>query len=174
MSLTAIIASPVVKAAFELLLPIVHDVLGGGRAADKLVQQIKLKSLEIDGQRIAAAQRIIQADQEGSPLQRNWRPIAMFVFLGLLIYQVVIVSLVNAIFGAETIPQDSALIQSIIEVIMWGMSGYIVGRSAEKVARTVVSNRPPMIQAEEPDHRMPPRVPDNASIETPPFMERDQ
>jgi hypothetical protein len=174
MSLTAIIASPVIKAAFELLLPIVHDVLGGGRAADKIVQQIKLKSLEIDGERIAAAQRIIQADQDGSPLQRNWRPIAMFVFMGLLVYQVVIVSIINAIFGAGTIPQDSALIQSIIEVIMWGMSGYIVGRSAEKVARTVTSNRTPQVRAEAPDGARPPQVPDTATIETPPFMERDQ
>ena len=114
MSLTGLLASPVLKAGLELVLPLVHDVLGGGRAADKVLAKVKLKALDIDGSRIAAAQKIIEADQEGNWLQRSWRPIAMFVFVGLLIYQVVLVSVVNAIFGADTIAPDAQLTYEII------------------------------------------------------------
>lgn len=175
MSLSALVASPVLKSAFELLLPVVHDVLGGGRNADKALAHIKLKALEIDGARIAAAHKIIMADQQGTALQRNWRPLAMFVFMGLLFYQVVLVTLVNALFGAGTIAPDAQLTHEIIQVIKWGMGGYIVGRSGEKIARTFTQrSAPQQLDTEQNDGMKPRKVPSSADVVSAPFMQRDK
>lgn len=174
MSITAALASPLIKSAFELLLPVVHDVLGGGRTADKALAQIKLKAMDIDGARIAASHKIIMADQQGTALQRNWRPIAMFVFMSLLVYQVVIVTIVNATFGTNTIAPDAQLTHEIIQVIKWGMGGYIVGRSGEKIARTFVERPAAQVLETQREDGMRPRpVPEGAVIESAPFMKTD-
>lgn len=175
MSIAALVTSPLLKTALELVLPIVHDVAGGGRTADALVSKIQLKSLEVDGKKIAAQQQILKAELEGNTLQRNWRPIAMFVFMALLVYQVVVVSALNAIFGADTVPQDAQLVYKIIDVILYGMGGYILGRSGEKIARTIVDGKAErQIREQEEDGLKPRPVPEGAQVVEAPFMRSDR
>ncbi len=182
MSIAALIASPLLKSALELVLPVVHDVLGGGKTADKVIARIQLKSLEIDGKQIAAQQSVLMKELDGSWMQRNWRPIAMLVFVALLVYHIIIVSLVNAIWGVGTIPLDNVSIvgsvqYEIIQVIKWGMGGYIVGRSVEKTAKTIIE-RPkapsePSVEAAKEDGVRPPKIPTGADVVNVPFMKYD-
>ena len=172
MSLAAVIASPLLKSAMELLLPVVHDVLGGGKAADKLVGQIKLKAMELDGERIAAQQQILRAELEGSWIQRNWRPIAMMTFVFILCFQTVVIPVVNA-FYPDAISQDMMLVYKVIEVIMIGLGGYIVGRSGEKIADTVMTNKraAQQLEIEREDGLKPRAMPAGAQVDEPPFMQ---
>lgn len=178
MSLSALIASPILKSALELVLPIVHETLGGGRTADKIVGKIQLKSLEIDGKRIAAQQSILMRELEGSWIQRSWRPVAMFVFIGLLIYQVIIVTVINA-FWPDTIKPDAQLTLEIIAVIKWGLSGYIVARSGEKIAKTwqrsiaETERHQRELKVAKDDGLKPRKVPKDATIEEVPFMRNE-
>jgi len=175
MSVAALVASPLLKTALELVLPVVHDVLGGGRMADKALAQIQLKSLEIDGKRIAAQQQVLKSELEGSTLQRNWRPIAMIVFLVILVFQTIIVPIVGVWFP-NTLKQDAQLIYEVIQTIKWGLGGYIASRGVEKTVKTYVDGqtRQRTVVEEPEDGLRPPKVPDSVQIHEAPFMKPDR
>ncbi len=177
MSVTAVkaaLTSPLVSAALKVVLPLVHDVLGGGVTADKIVGRIKLKALDIDGEQIAAQQQILKAELEGSWLQRNWRPIAMLVFVFLVFFQLCIIPIANAIWGTGTLVFNESVTLKIIGLIQIAVTGYIGGRSIEKSIKTYVENKPLREVTKEPDDGLKPRaVPSQATVETPPFMRPD-
>jgi hypothetical protein len=78
--------------------------------------------LAYEQQLIAAQSRIITAEAQGqSWLQRNWRPITMLCFLGLVVADT---------FGwtAFRLSADAWVLLQI------GLGGYVVGRSAEKIS----------------------------------------
>ena len=58
-------------------------------------------------------------------LTANWRPVTMLTFVGLIV----------AHWMGYTAPNISeAQIQSLLEIVKLGLTGYVVGRSAEKFA----------------------------------------
>lgn len=171
MALGALVTSPLLKSALELLLPIAYDAIGGGKNGDKLVSRIQLKALEVDEKTIEAQSSALKAELSGSWIQRSWRPISMFVFMALLVYQVVIVSIINAIYGSGTIPANAQLTSEIINVILWGMSGYIVGRSGEKITKTIMEKR---VTTAPEDGMRPPPVPEQAEVIESPFLKPDR
>lgn len=173
-AITAVATSPIVKSALQTLIPVIHEVLGGGKIADKVIGKIRLKALDIDGQKISAQQQILKLELEGSWLQRNWRPITMIVFVFIIFFQVVIIPIINAIYGTGTIVYYKDITLKIIDVILVGIGAYIGGRSIEKVATNIIafkSNR--TLVTENNDGLKPVPVPKDASIEHPPFMRRD-
>lgn len=92
---------------------------------------IKLRQLEADMERALINQRgdVVKAEAEGeSWLQRNWRPLVMLWFAGL----------VGGYWFGWTPPNltENAVL-ALFDIVQFGLSGYIVGRSAEKIAKTV-------------------------------------
>lgn len=82
--------------------------------------------LEIESRLVEAKAKIITAEANGqSWLQRNWRPITMLTFLVLVVADT---------FGltAHRLAPDAWTLLQI------GLGGYVVGRSAEKIAPTLV------------------------------------
>ena len=77
--------------------------------------------------RIAEAQSaVLSAEAKGeSWLQRNWRPLSMVVFVTLL---------VCTWFGLFSSRIGPDLQMELINLVKLGMGGYILGRSAEKIA----------------------------------------
>lgn len=76
---------------------------------------------------------IIAEAQGGSWLQRNWRPLLMVMFGVIIANNYIIMPYVEMFAGAEY------AVKLVIPADMWsllklGVSGYIVGRSAEKIA----------------------------------------
>lgn len=78
---------------------------------------------------VEQAGQTIRAEASGeSWLQRNWRPLAMLNFLGLI----------NAYWfdlTPEKITPELAV--ALLDLVKIGLGGYVVGRSAEKVAKAV-------------------------------------
>lgn len=73
---------------------------------------------------------IVLAEAQGeSWLQKSWRPITMLTFL------VLVVGHFFGIEGPNFTPADSANLFLLIQV---GLGGYVVGRSAEKIAPAIV------------------------------------
>lgn len=72
------------------------------------------------------AQVITTESQGESWLQRNWRPITMLTFLGLIVLDS---------FGllAHTLPPQAW------DLLQLGLGGYVIGRSVEKVAPHVLN-----------------------------------
>ena len=76
-----------------------------------------------------AQSAVVSAEAKGeSWLQRNWRPLLMVVFAFLL---------VCTWFGLFSSRIGPDLQMELLNLVKWGMSGYIVGRSAEKIAGKV-------------------------------------
>lgn len=83
------------------------------------------KTLEHEQQILEAKTKIITAEAQGqSVLQRNWRPITMLTFLVLVICDC---------FGLLAF-RLSAEAWTLLQI---GLGGYVVGRSAEKIAPTI-------------------------------------
>ena len=107
------------------VLDIVDDVVEDKDAANKLKFQIQKQLLESKGTELEAQAKIVLAEAQGSWLQRNWRPMLMVTFAGLVVAH-------WFGFTAENIPESVQ--NSLLNIVMVGVGGYVPGRSAEKVA----------------------------------------
>lgn len=88
------------------------------------------KLIDLEMAKLDAQAKIIVSESEGSSwLQRSWRPITMLTFLCLVVGH--FFGLEGPNFGAD----DSANLFSLIEI---GLGGYVIGRTAEKIAPSVV------------------------------------
>ena len=107
------------------VLDIVDDVVEDKDAANKLKFQIQKQLLESKGTELEAQAKIVLAEAQGSWLQRNWRPMPMVTFAGLVVAHW---------FGltASNIPESVQ--NSLLNIVMVGVGGYVPGRSAKKVA----------------------------------------
>jgi hypothetical protein len=77
-------------------------------------------------------QNIIVSETQGNWLQRSWRPILMLSFGFIIIYRYFLSQVFH--LPAVELPID---FWDLLEI---GIGGYVVGRSVEKVADTVVKN----------------------------------
>lgn len=93
-----------------------------------LQYQSQLMQYQVDAFKteISAERDVIVAEaQSESWITRNWRPITMLTFVALLV----------AKWFGWTAPGISEAEQlALMEIIKYGLSGYVAGRSAEKIA----------------------------------------
>jgi len=85
-----------------------------------------VKALEYESKLTEAKAEIIKSETVGSWLQRSWRPILMLLFGFILIYEYFIAN----VFGLP----KSGLPDAFWQLLNIGIGGYVVGRSAEKIA----------------------------------------
>ena len=80
---------------------------------------------------------IIVAEVESKGPASTWRPHLMYLIMFLLVFNGVIVPLVNAFFNVEVPVLEAwqAIPESLWDVLMLGIGGYVVGRSGEKIAK---------------------------------------
>ena len=85
-----------------------------------MAQQGELSELTVRG-------NVVQTEAKGeSCLQRNWRPVTMLTFTGLVVAHWLG-------FTAENLSELQIL--GLLDIVKVGLGGYVVGRSAEKVAK---------------------------------------
>lgn len=130
-----LLGGPAAGAAVKMIA----DAIGSDEDPEEIVKALKtdptaalkLKELESDLEktRITARGKVIEAEAKGeSWLQRNWRPLTMLSFVGLIgshWYG----------FTAENLTETQIL--SMFELVKIGLGGYVIGRSAEKITKTV-------------------------------------
>jgi hypothetical protein len=83
--------------------------------------QVEVFKTELQAQRDV----IIAEASSDSWITKNWRPVTMLTFVGLLVAKWLG-------FTAPGIGEPEQL--ALMEIIKYGLSGYVVGRSAEKIA----------------------------------------
>lgn len=90
-----------------------------------LQNELSGKVLELESQLLESKAKIITAEAKGeSWLQRNWRPVTMLTFLGLVVCDS---------FGLL----EFRLAEQAWALLQIGLGGYVVGRSAEKLVPSV-------------------------------------
>lgn len=111
-------------AGIELIRRVIPD------KEKQLEAQQRLLELEQRGELSLIEQqaKVITAESSGeSWLQRNWRPLTMLVFVGLVV----------AKWLGYTAPGiTEALELKLMTIIEIGLGGYVVGRSVEKAIKT--------------------------------------
>lgn len=123
-------------ALFPVLETVLDRVFPDPIKRQEVMDKVQLELLAREGDLIKAASSVIQAEATGeSWLQRNWRPLTMISFN---------ISIMGYWFGL-TPDLPAYAVESMFTLLQIGIGGYIVGRSAEKIAvsatgRTVVEN----------------------------------
>ena len=87
-------------------------------------QQLELQKLQTE---------IVLAEANGNWLQRSWRPILMLAFGFIVIY----VKFVAPLFSLPIPPLEN----EFWNLLQLGIGGYVVGRSAEKIAGNITVNK---------------------------------
>ena len=107
------------------VLDIVDDVVEDKDEANRLKFEIQRQLIENKSSELEAAAKIVLAEAQGGWLQRNWRPLLMVTFAGLVV----------AHWFGFTAPDIPESVQnSLLNIVMIGIGGYVVGRSGEKIA----------------------------------------
>jgi len=111
---------PIIQAISSVIDKIVPDTA----ARDKAKAELTKMQINGDLEAVQKAAGIIIAEAQGhSWLQRNWRPLTMVTFVGLIV----------AKWLGFTAPGISeALEMELFAIIKIGIGGYVLGRSAEK------------------------------------------
>ena len=107
------------------VLDIVDDVVEDKDEANRLKFEIQRQLIENKSNELEAAAKVVLTEAQGSWLQRNWRPLLMVIFAGLVVAH-------WFGFTAPNIPESVQ--NSLLNIVMVGIGGYVVGRSGEKIA----------------------------------------
>ena len=123
---------------FTKALDVVDDLVPDKDLAARLKAELQQRMIEISHTEfvslIKSQSEIVIAEASGeSWLQRNWRPGLMALFGIIIANNYIVAPYIGLLFG----PQYETMLD--IPPDMWsllklGLSGYIVGRSAEKIA----------------------------------------
>tara|TARA_S200002703_G_scaffold33800_3_gene29220 strand:- start:10495 stop:10881 length:387 start_codon:yes stop_codon:yes gene_type:complete len=112
--------APMVKTLFKTI----DKTIDNKAEAEKIKQNIQQQLLSGQLKELEAQASIITAEAKGGWLQRNWRPLLMLTFAGLVVAH-------WFGFTAPNIPESVQ--NSLLNIVLVGMGGYIVGRSGEKI-----------------------------------------
>jgi hypothetical protein len=112
--------APMVKVLFKTI----DKTIDNKKEAEKIKQSIQQQLLSGQLKELEAQASIIIAESQGSILQRNWRPLLMLIFAGLVVAH-------WFGFTASNIPESVQ--NSLLNIVLVGCSGYILGRSGEKI-----------------------------------------
>ena len=107
------------------ILEFVDNVVEDKDEANRLKFEIQRQLIENKSSELESAAKIVLAEAQGSWLQRNWRPLLMVTFAGLVV----------AHWFGFTAPDIPETVQnSLLNIVMVDVGGYVVGRSGEKFA----------------------------------------
>ena len=126
--------APIAKILFNTIDKAVEDKdLNARLKADLQTQLLQSNTAEL-----TAAAKIIEAEAKAGWFASSWRPLLMYVLIFILIWNYVLGPVILFFFKASitiTLPGD---VWTLLQI---GLGGYVVGRSAESVARTM-ANKP--------------------------------
>lgn len=95
-------------------------------AKNKVYQILKEKELELRKMQT----EVIVTEAQGNWLQRSWRPILMLGFGFIVMY--------NKFFAPAFGLPNAELEGEFWNLLQLGVGGYVIGRSAEKIAKDVI------------------------------------
>ena len=126
--------APLAKVLFSTIEKAVPDK----DLQEKLKAQLQTQLLQSNTQELQAAAKIIEAEAKAGWFAASWRPLLMYVLIFILVWNYVIGPVIKVFTGAVISFELPGDVWTLLNV---GLGGYVVGRSAESVARTL-ANRP--------------------------------
>jgi hypothetical protein len=105
---------------------------------EKLKAQLQTQLLQSNTAELQAAAKIIEAEAKAGWFASSWRPLLMYVLIFILVWNYIIGPVVKIFTGAVISFELPGDVWGLLQI---GLGGYVVGRSAESVARTI-ANKP--------------------------------
>jgi len=105
---------------------------------EKLKAQLQTQLLQSNTQELTAAAKIIEAEAKAGWFASSWRPLLMYVLIFILVWNYILGPVVKIFTGAVISFELPGDVWGLLQI---GLGGYVVGRSAESVARTI-ANKP--------------------------------
>ena len=120
---------PIIGAIVDKVMGVVDKAVTDKDAREQIRAAMMSEFVEYEKTLVEQASANVRAEMGGqSWLQRNWRPLAMLDFLGLI----------NAYwFGYMPPNVTEDIILTLFNMVTVGLTGYVAGRSAEKIAGAV-------------------------------------
>ena len=117
----------ILPAVLSFLNKTIDKVVLDKDQAEQLKADIAMQAMKQDSAELQAATSIILAEATGdSWLQRNWRPLLMLWFAGL----------VGAHWLGFTPPNlPESVVINLLDIVQVGVGGYVLGRSGEKMVK---------------------------------------
>jgi hypothetical protein len=132
---------PIIQAVAPLakiLFNTVDKAVADKDLAAKLKADLQTQMLQSHTQELTAAARVIEAEAKAGWFASSWRPLLMYVLIFILIWNYVLGPVILFFFKASITIELPGDVWTLLQI---GLGGYVVGRSAESVARTM-ANRP--------------------------------
>ena len=104
----------------------------------KLKADLQTQLLQSNTAELTAAAKIIEAEAKAGWFASSWRPLLMYVLIFILVWNYILGPVIKVFTGAVISFELPGDVWTLLNV---GLGGYVVGRSAESVARTM-ANRP--------------------------------
>lgn len=122
-----------IPALITALMPTLNKVIGNlfpdSEQQAKAQAELTLQLLQHQAQLEQAASSIIKAEAESEHwLAANWRPITMLTFVGLIVARW---------FGWAAPGLSEAEYIKLWSIVEFGLGGYVISRSVEKVAPSI-------------------------------------
>ena len=118
----------------KILFNTVDKAVADKDLAAKLKADLQTQMLQSHAQEIQAAARVVEAEAKAGWFAASWRPLLMYVLIFVLVFNYIFAPIIKMITGAIIgfeLPGD---VWTLLQI---GLGGYVVGRSAESVARTL-------------------------------------
>ena len=110
---------------------------------EKLKAQLNQQLLQSSTQELQAAAKIVEAEAKAGWFSASWRPLLMYVLIFILVWNYVLGPVILFFFKASITIQLPGDVWTLLQI---GLGGYVVGRSAESVARTMANKPQPKEQ----------------------------
>ena len=105
---------------------------------EKLKAQLQTQLLQSNTAELQAAAKIVEAEAKAGWFASSWRPLLMYVLIFILVWNYILGPVVKIFTGAVISFELPGDVWGLLQI---GLGGYVVGRSAESVARTM-ANKP--------------------------------
>jgi hypothetical protein len=120
------IFSTIFKPVSDIVGNVLDKTITDKNEAQRLKHEINMAIMNEGEQALKGATEIIVAESNGSFLQRNWRPVTMLTFVGLVVCKWL------GLTDQSVTPEVELELMQLIQI---GLGGYVVGRSGEKIAK---------------------------------------
>jgi hypothetical protein len=104
----------------------------------EVLNQAQAMQLDTQAKDMAAQADVVKAEIQGqSAMQRNWRPMLMYLFMFIIANNYILFPILHAVFPAIQMLVVPEQMWSLIDICV---GGYVGGRSLEKIANTAFSD----------------------------------
>lgn len=126
-------AIPIIGKVVEKALGVVDELVEDKDKANQIKAAIQQQAMNTDLKELQTQASIIIAEAQGSSwLQRNWRPLLMLLAMIIVANNYIVFPYLSLFFSKVVVLDLPVWLADLLKI---GVGGYVVGRSAEKIAR---------------------------------------